>query len=109
MKEISGCWDLKGRIRCQTGRAGEEPRIDAAVGERVVAIAAGTDGSDIEFIVATIEFRPAAPGRNPVVYYTPVTGSVIVRQGGFTPDSSEEQLAREAQRDAGRTGEMPGA
>ena len=104
-KTISGCWDLEGRIRCQTGKPGTEPRVDAATGDRVVALAAGTDGSDIEFVVAKVTTRPAAPGRSAFVWYTPVEGSVAVRQGGFTPDSSEEQLAREAGHAARQTGE----
>lgn len=108
-KRISGCWDVKGRIRCETGRPGEEPRIEAAEGDTVVACHAGVDGSHIEFIVGKVETRLAGNGVRPLVWYTPVAGTVRAYGGGFTPESSEEQLSRSATREARRTGELPGA
>jgi hypothetical protein len=89
-KKISGCWDLQGRIRCETGGRGEEPRVEAAAGDRVYVV-----GEDVEFTVEKVETKPARPDNNAYVWYTPVEGSVVARPQRLTPDSSEEQLARE--------------
>ncbi len=92
-RKISGCWDLEGQIRCETGPAGSEPVIEAAAGDRVHVI-----GEEVEFVVAFVKTRKAQPGRNAFVWYMPVEGSVVTQPDNLTPDSSEEQLSREATR-----------
>ena len=93
--KLGGLAELNGTYRVQTGKAGGEPVIQAEAGDTVIF-----DGGEIvEFVVASTRTRKAQEGRMPYVWYTPVAGSVkIVARESYTPDSSEEQLAKEADR-----------
>ena len=86
--------------------AAELARVTAQPGDVIYIELAGDMGESVEFVLKSVQ----APQGSAYAHLTPVAGTE--KHGEpcpLTPDSSEEQLAREAGLAAVRTGEHPSA